>query len=296
MRKRSGKHYPTVRTANLANVSGVPQNDRVLLVDQALSKLNRRLYRQGRNYEVKVDIDVTLGTDIVVYALRDDWAVQKAYQMAYRQYLENTAEERKRLGSQVARWEDFRVQHGTLGTDLAHPLLYDANGVGVALTSGEFNDANVVDSSGTRRAFTWGAASASLYSILAEYDKAGNAQATPSSVPADGPYEGINTEVNAETMDDLQGDNNQPPYDQTGLAANTPWVKVAELGLQSSAQKLSTGYFTAPCGIIVIRGVGAASNDAKVSFTVKAGDYKGVHASSMTDGVMSKFKHDSLGN
>jgi hypothetical protein len=119
--------------------------------------------------------------------------------------------------------------------------------------------------------------------MLAEYDLAGNAQTTPSSVPAAGPYEDINTEVNAETMDDLQGDNNSPPYDQTSVAANTPWVKVAELGLQSSAQKLSTGYFTAPCGIVVIRGVGAASNDAKLSFTVKAGDYKGVHAPSMLE-------------
>jgi hypothetical protein len=284
MRKRNGKHYPAVRSANLANTSGVPQLSRVLLVDRALSQLNRRLYRQGRYYEVKVDIDVTADIDVEVYALRDDWAVQKAYQMAYKMYLENTAEERERLGTnQVARWEDFRVQHGTLGTDVSSVLLYDASGVGTALTGGEFNDANVVDASGTRKAFTWGAASASLYSMLAEYDLAGNAQTTPSSVPAAGPYEDINTEVNAETMDDLQGDNNSPPYDQTSVAANTPWVKVAELGLQSSAQKLSTGYFTAPCGIVVIRGVGAASNDAKLSFTVKAGDYKGVHAPSMLE-------------
>ena len=99
--KKSKTHYPVVRGSPIA--SGGAANT---LVDMArnLSVLNRRLYRYGRNYNVKVDVRHDYaGPAIEVFALRDDWAVQKAFQMAYQVYLDNVMEERERLaGGQVA--------------------------------------------------------------------------------------------------------------------------------------------------------------------------------------------------
>jgi hypothetical protein len=281
-KKAPARHYPVVLGSELGSTT---ENTalRILQVDQELSKLNRRLYRMGRYYKVKIDADQNATGNFEVYTLRDDWAVQKAYQMAYKMYLENTAEERERMGSaQVARWEDFRVDHGATGNTLV-AVLHDTASSNVLLTSGEFNLANVVDAGNTQKSFTWGAATASKYSMLAEYDKHGNAETGPSSSPTSGPYEDINSEVNATTMDDLRGDGNAPPYDQNGVNADSPFVRVATLGQTAGAQRLSTGYFTAPCGIVLVVGSGSNWNSNSLLFEVAKGDYKGVHAPSMLE-------------
>ena len=106
-----------------------------------LSVLNRRLYRYGRNYNVKVDVRHDYaGPAIEVFALRDDWAVQKAFQMAYQVYLDNVMEERERLaGGQVARWEDFRIRDGlTLAKNDARPVMHTPAGGASILSAGSF--------------------------------------------------------------------------------------------------------------------------------------------------------------
>lgn len=279
------KHYPVVRMANLQNPAGVPQNDRLVQVDRHLSKLNRRLYRMGRYYTVKIDMDPTGSQNVEVFALRDDWAVQKSYQMAYQAYLENTKEERAALGTnQLARWSDFRVSTGVSGADSTNPVMFDGAGAAVPLTAGEFDFAQVADDAGTLRSFTWGTGGASTYGILEEYDKVANASATPQSVTNDSPYAGLTAQFDTNVADELQEDGQFPPYDQTSVNGGSPFVKIGELGTSAGGvQRLSTGYFVAPCGIIVLRGVGAATNDQDICFEVKAGDYKGVHAPSMLE-------------
>lgn len=283
------KHYPVVRGSDLQPASTPAQANTWIQVDQELSKLNHRLYRMGRYYEVKIDIDPTLTSDIEVYALRNDWAMQKAYQMAYAAYRDNTKEERATLGSQVARWEDFRIAHGLGATETqAYSTIYQnpASGLPTILSSGEFQIANVVDETGTTRAFTVGYPPlGSQYNILEEYDNAANAQGTPNSTVS-GAYSGLNTEINSATMTDLQSDGNLPPYNQTSLNPESPWVRVGEVGTGASGvQRLSTGYFTAPLGLVVLVGVGSSPNEqyAKVSFECKPGAYKGVHAPSMLE-------------
>ena len=44
---------------------------------------------------------------------------------------------------------------------------------------------------------------------------------------------------------------------------------------------MSTGYFTAPCGFVVI--YSTSGNVGNLTFEVKSGDYKGVHAPSMIE-------------
>ena len=277
-------HYPVVRKSPLSN--GAAANT---LVDTArnLSVLNRRLYRYGRNYEVKVDLRNDHVGQVQVFALRDDWAVQKAFQMAYQSYLDNTMHEREAMtGNQVARWEDFRCRDGlTLSKNDARPVMHTVAGAATVLTAGEFVNSQVVDNAGTEKTYTWGNAATDRYSILEEYDKAGNAQTAPESVVtgANVPYGGIDANIDGETADNLENAGNLPPYDQDGVNATSPWVRVAVLGGTAGTQKLSSGFFTAPCGLVLLVGYGSDDTNYGASLEVKAGDYKGVHAPSMIE-------------
>jgi hypothetical protein len=285
--KKKAAHYPVVRSFPIS--AGASANT---LVDGArhLSVTNRRLMRFGRYYQFKVDVRPDYaGTPIEVFALRDDWAVQKSFQMAYQMYLKNTADERAALSpGQVARWEDFRIADGLNvagGVNQSRPVLHNETGGAVILNAGEFQLSNIVDSSNVKRTFTWShTPTATEYSVLLEYDKTGNAQANPSSVPTDMAYAEIDSEVNEETGDDLKGDGNLPPYDQTGVNALSPWVRIAVLGSGAAGQqRLSSGFFTAPCGLVFLKGFTETSEAYSVTIEAKSGDYKGVHAPSMLE-------------
>ena len=281
-KKGTKKHYPCVKAAPIS--SGSAANT---LVDTAafLSKLNRRLYRYGRNYSVKVDIRNDTASQISVFALRDDWAVQKAYQMAFQQYLENTKDERENLSANmVARWEDFRLRDGlTLSKNDASPVLHDPNGGDVVLTAGEFQLSTVVDGAGTTKTFTWGAAAGDRYSVLTEYDKMSSAHNEPDTRTTDAPYLDIDTNIDEVVHDNLQGNGDAPPYDQDGVNTGSPWVRIGVLGQTAGAQKLSTGFFTAPCGLVLLAGFSDTGSGYPVTVEVKSGDYKGVHAPSMVE-------------
>jgi len=284
MAKKNSRHYPVVRGSPIS--SGGAANT---LVDMArnLSVLNRRLYRYGRNYNVKVDVRHDYaGPAIEVFALRDDWAVQKAFQMAYQQYLNNTLEERENMtSSQVARWEDFRIRDGlTLAKNEARPVMHSPSGGATILNAGEFALSNVVDEAGNEHTFSWGAgAVGSRYGILEEYDKTDNTQLSSSSLTADGAYSGIEATNDETTSDNLKGDGNAPPYDAGGVNAPSPWVRVAVLGGTAGTQKLSSGFFTAPCGLVLLKGFSESSEAYSVEVEAKSGDYKGVHAPSMIE-------------
>ena len=87
-------------------------------------------------------------------------------------------------------------------------------------------------------------------------------------------------------MEALQARGNAPPYSATTFPS--VWVKVATLAVDASgAQKLSTGFFDAPCGLVHLNALGGAdfqdvnSLRNNVAVTFAKGDYKGVSAHSM---------------
>lgn len=280
--KKSG-HYPVVRGSELSSSTNT-STTKILRVDRELSKNNNRLYRMARYYQVKLDMRAA-GTDtqIDVFAIKDTWAVQKAVQMAYAKFMENTAEERDNLGSNmIGRWQDFRIDDGLPGlVDEAVSVQYDINGAAQLILAGQFDLSTVVDAAGTTRTFTLGTGTGTSYAILQQYDEAGNQSQTPSSTTTLGPYADLESDVDAANTQNLQNHGSLPPYNQNGIAAGTPWVLVDRLSRGSNGeQQLSTGYFTAPLGLVMIRSVSALGD---VRFTVKAGDYKGVHAPSMLE-------------
>jgi len=287
-RNRKDEHYPVVREGRMQFTGPVTVPQIEVNIEQYLSKVNRRLYRQSRCYSMKIDIDATAAQTYNVFALSDSWMNERALKMAYAMYLENSEDERDRLKSNsIARWEDFRVVSGTNYQKL-NPLQYNWTAgppTPVELASGEFSNSIVVDAAGAIKGFTWGPATASRYSILEEYDKAGNAQDSPSTSTGDVPYDDLMADDNATMAQALQTFGNAPPYDPTGVSGDRTWVNIATLSA-GAAQRLSTGFFKVPCGIVLIT-AGAAGTEAvataPLSWTVKAGDYKGVHAPSLLE-------------
>ena len=282
------KHYPVVRSAELGSVSESAAV-RVLDTARALSALNRRLYRFARVYPVNISVDPASPGSVEVYALRDDWAVHQGVKMAYQMYMKNTEDERKALsGNMIARWEDFRIAHGVAAvSNELLAKLHDPTftGTGNLMSAGEFTLSQVVDQANTQRTFTFGAPGGTEYGILQEYDKSANAQGTPSSVSGvTGAYTDLESDINALTTTDLINDNNQPPYERDGINAATPWVKVGTIGSGAAGdQKLSTGFFNAPCGLVVLVGPNNDWNSDQMRFEVKAGKYKGVGGLSLLE-------------
>jgi len=288
-KNRKDEHYPVVREGRMNFSGGAVTPQIEVNIEQFLSKCNRRLYRQSRCYTMKLDIDATAGQTYNVFALSDSWMNERALKMAYAMYLENTEEERDRLKeSNIARWEDFRVLSGT-DFQKINPVQYVIPIAGppqpVELGAGEFAVTLVGDAAGIFKNFSWGGSTGSRYSMLEEYDKAGNAQSSLSTSTGDMPYDELMADDNATVAEALQARGNAPPYDRDGVSADRTWVNIGTLSA-GTAQRLSTGFFKAPCGIVLITG-GAAGTEivdlSKISWTVKAGDYKGVHAPSLLE-------------
>jgi hypothetical protein len=275
------KQYPVARKMEIIETSA--QANVQLRVDRELSKMNRRLYREGRNYTVKLDLNpqqAQPGNFVEVFALKDTWFIHKAWQKAFQEYLNATAIERDRAGkTQQARWNDFRVNSG-LGLQLANARQYSDSGAANSLTTGEFLLSEVEDSSGTTRQFTWSDSPTSgEYGILVEYAKQGRPPQTPTSPTADQPYSEQDSDSSNVEWDDVTDHGNEPPY-RALVGSQYPWTKVATLSVDAGMQKLSTGFFNAPCGIVMIRGL-STQTAQEMQLEVKAGDYKGVHAPRM---------------
>ena len=100
-------------------------------------------------------------------------------------------------------------------------------------------------------------------------------------MPSTGPYTGLLPNLETAAAAAISDSGNNPPYNAAGYG-NGVWVKVGTLHLASGRQRLSTGFFTAPLGAIVLTGVGTIPG-ADLSISVKSGDYKGVMSHSMLE-------------
>lgn len=294
-RDMKADYYPVQRKVQIGTSSQVANTTGAIVdVGRMLSVVNHRLYRQGKTYQVKIDFDnrtdTTVGANQYdVYVLTDTWYVQKAWQMARANYIQATAAERENMKGYVARWEDFRVTSGVPSGVTGVPYQYSRTLAGAVNTDGEFDVSVVTLADGTtQRTYSWSTApAASEWSILGEYDKSGNTSASPASVTAGSAYAGSDGDIHQLQAEDLANDGNLPPYNRTDFTDNI-WVRVATLDNSGAANpglvadsRMSTGFFNAPCGLVVIRPRIAHTFEGELSLTVKAGDYKGVAAMNM---------------
>lgn len=285
-KKLKADYFPAQRTVQVGSQGAVVGSIQVVDVARYLSVVNHRLYRQGKMYQVKLDIDNEVSTPgtYEVYALSDTWMTQKAWQTARQAYEDAMSDERATVGQQAARWEDFRVGAGlTGGFHESVPYVYDGALAGAPDLNGEFQNSRVTKPDGsTQLTFTWGATSSSNYGILEEYDKVDNTDSDPSIVSGTGAYAGLEPGNHEIAADDLKGRGNQPPYDGTNMR-HSPWVKVGELhNAGTGSQRLSTGYFNAPCGLVVIKTPTPNKTlTGEISMVAKSGSYKGVAGHNM---------------
>jgi hypothetical protein len=275
------KQYPVQTKVELQQLTANAVGE--IRVDRILSRANRRLYREGRNYSVKIDLDsstVTVGASVNVYVLKDTWFTHKAWQKAFEEHLNATALERDRAGqTRLARWNDFRVNSGVTAAEMYGLQFTEALGP-VSQTNGEFILSSITDSSGTDRTFTWsGSPTASQFGIMVEYGKQGGPNTLPTSPSSDMPYSEMDSDASNAEFDDVTDHGNFPPY-ATNLEDGTPFTQVATLTSDPGTQKMSSGFFNAPCGIVIVTGLDATVLQ-RLTLTAKGGDYKGVHAPRM---------------
>ena len=279
-------YYPVQRSmpigVNGGTITGTMQSD----AGRLLSQVNRRLYRYGNLYQIKLDLDIpgtllATAVDIEVYTLRNTWDVQRAFALAKKTYDEAYADERN-VTSQRSRWEDFRVATGAIGANLLQPMQYDNATLASSIeTAGEFVNSQV-DKAGTDTFFTWGVAAANSLDIIDEWARSDRVTSEPAQITTTAPYDGVNSDDLSDLeMENLGNNGNNPPYAQT--SPSDCLVKVATLRYEpgpDGLQRLSTGYLDAPCGVFVLKTSGNIPN-GYVHLSAKSGEYKGVAAHSM---------------
>lgn len=278
------KHYPVQRTISVAQAPGVPSNIGVCQIANKLSQVNHRLYRESRTYECSVTIDgnVADATTVDVYALADTWYLKGALKLAKQAWDKSNAEEIAMNDGNVARWSDFRVDNGISTAASLQAVQFARTSLGaVQMTGGEFDKSLVVDQTGTGKNFSLGAASSIAYDMFEEYDRQPGTSADP-EVPSTGPYSGLLPNLSTLAAAAISDRGNLPPYEQDGYGTAI-WVKVGTLHLASGRQRLSTGNFVAPLGMVVLEGIASIGVSADIQITIRGGDYKGVMSHSMLE-------------
>ncbi|MBA7546764.1 hypothetical protein ES705_39161 [subsurface metagenome] len=180
---------------------------------------------------------------------------------------------------QIARWSDFRMNHGVNGAGSLDPVTFDRDTLALTVRNEGEHLVSVVDHAGTLKSFTWGAPSGSELSAITEWDHAGNVSGDPQSFSTTAPYAGVNSDsLNSNEMEALAARGDGPPYSQT--TTGDIYVRVGTLYYRPGAtgmSRTSTGFFPALCGTFVLKCNNALANGS-VRVTAKLGDYKGLHA------------------
>lgn len=278
--RKSSSRYPVER--KFAIVVGANSN---VLVDVAkcLSAVNRRLYRQGKIYTVKIEMITPAqdGVGFTMKAIPDTWMVKKAWELA-----KSTRDEQLNTSSRRrGRWDDFRVgwANGLLTgivpkqADGSTDYTIDESQISKIHDSTDSVDNGLVMFGIARDATN------NLFGIIEQYDQIGN---TLSGQPSGSPSLDAYTQAHAdasliEAAGDLateQGDD--PPYDADGISGATDIgsTLLPQMGQASSGNGSARNSYTAdlPLGLLKIEN--GNSNGHAVLFTVTRGDYKGVKA------------------
>lgn len=292
--KKQARHYPVEKKIRITDPSAVATTLRRIEADRLLSEVNRRMYRQSRVYSMKVDMDIdsTLATSgINVYVLNDTWDLHGAYKLAMEAYYNAMKEEIAAGPGQIGRWMDFKIASG-VSSDLVWPVVKTTSLADDRLDAGEHQYSQVQNSgSATSRIFSLSATTtASDWSILSEWRARDAVDDDPTVITANTPYDGLTDELDDANRDLLQSQYNEPPYAQLGNTS--PWRKVATLKVEpSGAMKLSTGYFDAPLGIVILDGFPSDSAGTRgVTVCFQGGDYKGVKAAPYATPMLTESK------
>jgi hypothetical protein len=175
-----------------------------------MSKLNHRLYRQGRVYHADIVMTNTMaaGVPITVETIAPTWMNRKAWQLAFNAWRQSTAEERE-AGIKAGRWNDFRIFYEAGDTGRLSPL------------NGEYQYTKVHDvgtTSALRQFQMFGSTSATRYGMLEEYDSLRDTDIdTPPAGSTSMPYADIVNELSDLQAEQIQEEGDKPPYNSVNL-------------------------------------------------------------------------------
>lgn len=286
-------------------------SDTYIDVAKLLSTYNQRLYRQGMNYLVRVEVSQMSGQAgsstppdagdyMVVRSLPNNWQVRKAWAKGFKMYRQQIKEiigrASKSAAKLKARWSDFRIgyEHGTTWVNYLGVPGNGANvqpsGAAFTFGDGEYAKTDVTnlltDVRWTMDMFGVAEDVGNLeYGLLGLYDlDPGNLapDPNPTSPTPGGQY------MEWVTDDDLGGvtyeswteQGNYPPYNPVLLQVTDTQSRISMNGLQP----VSTGWIEAPCGLLKCQTVSELTTNW-ITIHVAPGSYKGVCAESLISKV-----------
>jgi len=272
----------TTQTRVLLGESGAPVSDlSQVFTGQVLGQANNRLYRQHRTYMQRISLlpnaPATISAPIRVFALSTKWTVMRSLMTARAVYEQALKEERALHGT--SRWHDFRISCDTVANTLSAFGIDSSNPptmTNAALPQGEYDLSSITDSAGNVRIFVTDAAtSTTAYNVFEEFDEMGRADISPTTASLGGYEQAMPGLVEADAVNLLERGNN-PPYDNANNPREGTWVEVGRLYRDPTGHVLSTGYFEAPLGLILVKGYQPEQNTPFLVLEAKAGKYKGV--------------------
>ncbi len=281
-------------------------------IAEGLSKVNRKLYRQGMEYAVgkvtfgyQANPGQILNVSLGAYTAGNTWTVHNAWKKAYAHWSAQQRTARRLIGqSAKPTWEDFKVylddahRIGTIPDVLA--------GDNQAVQSGEWDysrliweaDNNVIGEmylhliGGDVSTTDWGL-------ILGYQESRATVQPTDPELPVEfsnNMYALMATDENLvadEVANNMEDENDQPPYDYddypgTDANCDSPWLQQFAAAAPGVPVATLPG-FVAQCGLIRFQllahdvsdgGVGTAPTTT-IQVHLVPGSYKGVMAAPM---------------
>ncbi len=280
-------------------------------IAEGLSKVNRKLYRQGMEYAVgkvtfgyQANPGQILNVSLGAYTAGNTWTVHNAWKKAYAHWSAQQRTARRLIGqSAKPTWEDFKVYLDDAHRAAGNEVLIDLDGDPVG--SGEWDYARLIweeDDNSIDRVYLHligGNVSTTDWGLILGYQQSrATVQAEDPDLPGDysnNMYAKLAIDENLvadEVASDMEERNDEPPYDHddyVGNDTNADWPMLQHSGVASggSPQGHVSG-FVAQCGLLRVdlyavnaQGGEGTAPSTLLNVHLVPGGYKGVLAEPM---------------
>lgn len=287
--------------------SGTPGTETSHYIDLArdLSAVNRRLYRQGRDYHVKRVTIVSSNTPngenrVSLAVMPDSWTVRNAWKRGFNVWQEQNKIATKQMSGNIqGTWADFKVymtQESRLASQAGSFLIPKDNG-GNNVNFGEWAHSVLISPDGTTGEDPFDlhmlgthlgspGAYATVGLVKSYAESRATVQPADPSVPSIASADPLvnvfdyGTTID-EVIDNLEDQNDYPPYEQPtypGETGNMPKPLVVQDTTLVDG-KATVGGFNVICGLLEIESKSPIASDTfSVLVEIAPGNYRGLKA------------------
>ena len=283
--------------------SGTPGTETSHYIDLArdLSMVNRRLYRQGRDYHVKKVTIVSsntpnLGNRVSVASASDSWVTRGAWKRAFQVWNQMNKEATANLSGDISgTWADFKVYLSNDMKSATLPLPIDNGNYEAILNEWVYSDMVSPDGTTSADSFSLGllgnhsgaAGSRSYVGLVKSFGESrstvSNDDPTVPGEASDDPLANVfdyGTTLD-EVVDHVEAYNDRPPYDVATYAGddgNMPKPIVLQDTTIVDGKATMSG-FNALCGLLEFEIKSALPTDEiSVLIELAPGNYRGIKA------------------